>query len=282
MHAAYDGRRTTADVSSDVVEQLNVDQEMRRDLVRGYFNAERVVDSRTLQDGYVCARVFWQPSASNPPWPVLSARQRCAVAVASAPADGSAREVAQYYCKWQGLPYSQCTWEDAAAIQPKFQNEIDDYMTRRDSRHVPSPVFRRPVPADYVRLSEQPHWVAGGEVCGKAPVLWACARLVLMRSTIRLGALRVRLRRRPVARLPAGGRQLDRIQLGARPQRYAGGRNGPGQDVPVHYILVVPVPRPAHLRPLPRRRAALDRHQYANPAPLPRPPGASAQQVRWV
>jgi len=74
------------------------------------------------------------------------------------------QEIVQYYCKWQGLPYERCTWENEDLIAPKFQNEIDEYMTRRDSRHVPSPVFRRVSPTDYVKLNTQPEWVTGGTV----------------------------------------------------------------------------------------------------------------------
>ena len=77
----------------------------------------------------------------------------------------------QYFCKWQGLPYNQCTWEDADVISGKFQAEINDYIVRRDSRHVPSPTFRRVNPSDFVKLDKQPDWIQGGEVtrngCGR-------------------------------------------------------------------------------------------------------------------
>ena len=79
------------------------------------------------------------------------------------------RDRTQYFCKWQGLPYNQCTWEDADTIRGKFQAEIDDYMARRDSRHVPALVFRRVNSGDFVKLPSQPDWVHGGEVRGARP-----------------------------------------------------------------------------------------------------------------
>lgn len=42
-----------------------------------------------------------------------------------------------YYCKWQGLPYSDCTWEDGALAARFFQNEIDTYLERERSDLIP-------------------------------------------------------------------------------------------------------------------------------------------------
>ncbi|KAK2118142.1 transcriptional regulator [Saguinus oedipus] len=38
----------------------------------------------------------------------------------------SAAGYPDYYCKWQGLPYSECSWEDGALISKKFQPCIDE------------------------------------------------------------------------------------------------------------------------------------------------------------
>lgn len=35
-----------------------------------------------------------------------------------------------YLCKWDGLPYSECTWEDGNLISKRFQSKIDEYHTR--------------------------------------------------------------------------------------------------------------------------------------------------------
>uniref|UniRef100_A0A8V5H0B0 Chromo domain-containing protein n=1 Tax=Melopsittacus undulatus TaxID=13146 RepID=A0A8V5H0B0_MELUD len=42
-----------------------------------------------------------------------------------------------YYCKWQGLPYSECSWEDGALIAKKFQACIDEYFSRNLSKTTP-------------------------------------------------------------------------------------------------------------------------------------------------
>uniref|UniRef100_A0A3B3ZQH1 Uncharacterized protein n=1 Tax=Periophthalmus magnuspinnatus TaxID=409849 RepID=A0A3B3ZQH1_9GOBI len=50
----------------------------------------------------------------------------------------SAAGYPDYLCKWQGLPYSECSWEDGALIAKKFQKCIDDYMSRNQSKTIPS------------------------------------------------------------------------------------------------------------------------------------------------
>ncbi|KAJ8287325.1 hypothetical protein GJAV_G00050250 [Gymnothorax javanicus] len=50
----------------------------------------------------------------------------------------SAAGFPDYLCKWQGLSYSECSWEDGALIARKFQKCIDDYMTRNQSKSIPS------------------------------------------------------------------------------------------------------------------------------------------------
>jgi chromodomain-helicase-DNA-binding protein 1 len=42
-------------------------------------------------------------------------------------------EGTQYYCKWEGLPYSASTWENASLISARFQHKIDDYLRRNSS-----------------------------------------------------------------------------------------------------------------------------------------------------
>lgn len=50
----------------------------------------------------------------------------------------SAAGYPDYLCKFQGLPYSECSWEDGALIAKKFQKCIDDYMSRHQSKTIPS------------------------------------------------------------------------------------------------------------------------------------------------
>ena len=44
----------------------------------------------------------------------------------------------EYLCKWRGLPYSECTWEDGNLISSWFQSEIDAYIERNDSDRIPN------------------------------------------------------------------------------------------------------------------------------------------------
>jgi chromodomain-helicase-DNA-binding protein 1 len=44
----------------------------------------------------------------------------------------------QYLCKWQGLPYSECTWEDHSIISALFEDEIDTFIRRNNSDCIPS------------------------------------------------------------------------------------------------------------------------------------------------
>ncbi|XP_056146515.1 chromodomain-helicase-DNA-binding protein 1 isoform X2 [Lampris incognitus] len=50
----------------------------------------------------------------------------------------SAAGYPDYLCKWLGLPYSECSWEDGALIARKFQRCIDDYVSRNQSKTIPS------------------------------------------------------------------------------------------------------------------------------------------------
>jgi hypothetical protein len=44
---------------------------------------------------------------------------------------------AEYFCKWEGLPYASATWESAAVVSPKFQVHIDQYLARASSKTIP-------------------------------------------------------------------------------------------------------------------------------------------------
>ncbi|KAJ8029454.1 Chromodomain-helicase-DNA-binding protein 2 [Holothuria leucospilota] len=69
-----------------------------------------------------------------------------------------------YLCKWQGLPYSECTWEDGELISRKFQSCIDAYQKRNKSQKIPSrssKVFKmRP---RFVALKDQPSYIGSEE-----------------------------------------------------------------------------------------------------------------------
>ncbi|XP_053909220.1 chromodomain-helicase-DNA-binding protein 1-like isoform X2 [Cuculus canorus] len=76
----------------------------------------------------------------------------------------SAAGYPDYYCKWQGLPYSECSWEDGALIAKKFQSCIDEYFSRNQSKTTPFKdckiLKQRP---RFVALKKQPSYIGGHE-----------------------------------------------------------------------------------------------------------------------
>ncbi|XP_022105891.1 chromodomain-helicase-DNA-binding protein 1-like isoform X2 [Acanthaster planci] len=70
-----------------------------------------------------------------------------------------------YLCKWQGLPYADCTWEDGELISRNFQNCIGEFQRRNKSQKIPSrsaKVLRqRP---RFVALKKQPSYVGTEEL----------------------------------------------------------------------------------------------------------------------
>ncbi|XP_054714186.1 chromodomain-helicase-DNA-binding protein 1-like [Uloborus diversus] len=68
----------------------------------------------------------------------------------------------EYFCKWAGLPYSECTWEEGSLISKKFQHKIDDYFARQKNQKIPSKVCKvlkyRP---KFIPLKTQPKYVGG-------------------------------------------------------------------------------------------------------------------------
>uniref|UniRef100_A0A8D2PHA0 Chromodomain helicase DNA binding protein 1 n=1 Tax=Zosterops lateralis melanops TaxID=1220523 RepID=A0A8D2PHA0_ZOSLA len=76
----------------------------------------------------------------------------------------SAAGYPDYYCKWQGLPYSECSWEDGALIAKKFQARIDEYFSRNQSKTTPfkdcKVLKQRP---RFVALKKQPSYIGGQE-----------------------------------------------------------------------------------------------------------------------
>ncbi|VDK84847.1 unnamed protein product [Litomosoides sigmodontis] len=55
-------------------------------------------------------------------------------------------EGTEYFVKWCGLPYSECTWEEEHLITRQSQDKIDAYYDRRDNGKIPNkhcPALRR-------------------------------------------------------------------------------------------------------------------------------------------
>jgi len=69
-----------------------------------------------------------------------------------------------FLCKWNGLPYADCTWEDGDLISKLFQSHIDRFLARNKSQCIPTKLSRvlkaRP---KFVPLKEQPDYLGGSE-----------------------------------------------------------------------------------------------------------------------
>ena len=70
----------------------------------------------------------------------------------------------EYLCKFEGLPYSECTYETEELIKEKFQHRIDEYYARQSSQKIPyrnskalKPQFRN----KFVPLKTQPDYIGG-------------------------------------------------------------------------------------------------------------------------
>uniref|UniRef100_A0A8D2LVE6 DNA helicase n=1 Tax=Varanus komodoensis TaxID=61221 RepID=A0A8D2LVE6_VARKO len=68
----------------------------------------------------------------------------------------------EYLCKWMGLPYADCSWEDEALISKKFQHCIDSFNSRNNSKTMPTRdckvLKQRP---RFVALKKQPSYIGG-------------------------------------------------------------------------------------------------------------------------
>lgn len=71
----------------------------------------------------------------------------------------------EYLCKWEGLPYSDCTFEEGSLIHKKFQSKIDEYHVRQKSQKTPSKLTRvLKVRPKFVPLKCQPEYVGNEDL----------------------------------------------------------------------------------------------------------------------
>ncbi len=66
-----------------------------------------------------------------------------------------------YLCKWDGLPYAECTWEDGELIQKRFSRQIKEYESRQNSQSLPNakPNKLLRVRPRFVTLPKQPEYL---------------------------------------------------------------------------------------------------------------------------
>uniref|UniRef100_A0A8B9TEB9 DNA helicase n=1 Tax=Anas platyrhynchos TaxID=8839 RepID=A0A8B9TEB9_ANAPL len=111
-----------AKVSPEDVEYFNCQQELASELNKQYQIVERVIANS-------------RKTSSNDP---------------------------EYLCKWMGLPYAECSWEDEALISKKFQHCIDSFNNRNNSKTIPTRdckvLKQRP---RFVALKKQPSYIGG-------------------------------------------------------------------------------------------------------------------------
>ncbi|RDA90361.1 hypothetical protein CP533_3365, partial [Ophiocordyceps camponoti-saundersi (nom. inval.)] len=74
-------------------------------------------------------------------------------------------EETEYFVKWKGLTYEECTWERASEISASFQDKIDQYLNRAsrswqsDRRETSLETRSR-----MTKLEKQPDYIKGGEL----------------------------------------------------------------------------------------------------------------------
>ncbi|XP_058855130.1 chromodomain-helicase-DNA-binding protein 2-like isoform X1 [Acipenser ruthenus] len=123
--------------SPEDVEYYNCQQELTTDLNKQYQIVERVIAVKTgkSSQGHSDFPSHSHKTSSNEP---------------------------EYLCKWMGLPYAECSWEDGALIGKKFQHCIDSFHNRNNSKNIPfkdcKVLKQRP---RFVTLKKQPAYIGG-------------------------------------------------------------------------------------------------------------------------
>ncbi|XP_053129167.1 chromodomain-helicase-DNA-binding protein 2 isoform X2 [Hemicordylus capensis] len=127
-----------AKVSPEDVEYYNCQQELAAELNKQYQIVERVIAVKTSKSG-----------AAGSELPVAHSRK-------------SSSNEPEYLCKWMGLPYADCSWEDEALISKKFQHCIDSFNSRNNSKFMPTRdckvLKQRP---RFLALKKQPSYIGG-------------------------------------------------------------------------------------------------------------------------
>nr|XP_006823398.1 PREDICTED: LOW QUALITY PROTEIN: chromodomain-helicase-DNA-binding protein 2-like [Saccoglossus kowalevskii] len=69
-----------------------------------------------------------------------------------------------FLCKWKGLPYCECTWEDGELVSRNSQTAIDNYFIRLRSSKVPSKISKvLKQKQRFVALKSQPSFLGGAD-----------------------------------------------------------------------------------------------------------------------
>uniref|UniRef100_A0A667YQC4 Chromodomain helicase DNA binding protein 2 n=1 Tax=Myripristis murdjan TaxID=586833 RepID=A0A667YQC4_9TELE len=119
--------------SPEDVEYHNCQQELTIELNKQFQIVERVIATKTGKTQGPSDFPSHKTSSSNEP---------------------------EYLCKWMGLPYAECSWEDGALVRKKFEHCINSFNSRNSSKTVPSKdckvLKQRP---RFVALKKQPSYI---------------------------------------------------------------------------------------------------------------------------
>lgn len=70
----------------------------------------------------------------------------------------------EYLCKWDGLPYGECTWEEGSFTRKHFPAKVEEYYARQKSQNIPTKFCRAlKVRPKFVPLKAQPAFIGGKE-----------------------------------------------------------------------------------------------------------------------
>ncbi|XP_043934314.1 chromodomain-helicase-DNA-binding protein 2 isoform X2 [Protopterus annectens] len=172
--------------SPEDVEYYHVQQEVVADIHKQYQLVERVIAMKTNKSAsghsdlpldsekdMAVSSVNEEPSSSDVieesvavgshEEPVLDGTNgKPALAAHSQRSSSSLSNEPEYLCKWMGLPYCECSWEDGALIGKKFQHCIDNFHSRNSCKTLPSRdskvLKQRP---RFVTLRKQPVYIGG-------------------------------------------------------------------------------------------------------------------------
>uniref|UniRef100_A0A8C9TW20 Chromodomain helicase DNA binding protein 2 n=1 Tax=Scleropages formosus TaxID=113540 RepID=A0A8C9TW20_SCLFO len=127
-----------AKASPEDLEYYNCQQELTADLNKQFQIVERVIGkSKTAASSHFLPTAHSHKTASSSNEP-------------------------EYLCKWMGLPYAECSWEDGALIGKKFQHCIDSFNNRNTCKTIPfkdcKVLKQRP---RFVALKKQPSYIGG-------------------------------------------------------------------------------------------------------------------------
>ncbi|XP_042199024.1 chromodomain-helicase-DNA-binding protein 2 isoform X4 [Callorhinchus milii] len=135
-----DIKQWVANASPEDREYYNCQQELSLDLNKQYQIVERVIGETPDWQLNITSMKTSKSASSHSDFPSHSSHKP--------PASGQP----DYLCKWMGLPYVDCSWEDGALISRKFQMCIDAFHSRHSSKSIPT--------RDCKVLKQRPRFVA--------------------------------------------------------------------------------------------------------------------------